>query len=40
MKARPESNRRDANSGVILAAAIEAAAFYTVYSAKMQKDYP
>jgi len=39
VKARPESDRRDANSGVILAAAIKAAAFYTVYRPKMQKYY-
>jgi len=39
VKARPEPDRRDANSGVILAAAIEAAAFYTVYGPKMQKYY-
>ncbi|QCA03325.1 hypothetical protein [Pantoea vagans] len=40
VKARSESDRRDAESGVILAAALEAAAFYTVYGPKMQKDYP
>ncbi|MFW0700603.1 hypothetical protein [Pantoea sp. R13S299] len=40
VKARPESDRRDANRGVILTAAIEAAAFYTVYGPKKQKDNP
>ena len=39
VKARAVSDGRDAHSGVILAAASEAAAFYTVYGAKKQKDY-
>jgi hypothetical protein len=39
VKARRESDGRDAICGVILIAATKAAAFYTVYSCKKQKDY-